>query len=90
MQNVGEGRRIEIFNGLYLCRIEVPSRWTGRSMKQLDFRRRYNLQALMVYRTAGLEKGDAPPGLFPDPDLKLIPGDKLLVLGDKEAIRKLQ
>jgi di/tricarboxylate transporter len=57
--------------------------WEGKTLKALDFRRRYGLSAIALKRLARSYRTDVG-------DLPLAMGDSLLVLGSLDKIRALQ
>ncbi|MBN1947302.1 MAG: chloride channel protein [Bradymonadales bacterium] len=91
METVTEGRTIEILGGLHLGEIEVPAAWVGKTLREADLRKNHQIEVVLVHRESGLANDlDGRPGMFPSPDLKLEPGDKLLVIGMREVIRAMK
>lgn len=66
------------------CVVSPRSRLAGRSVRELDFRRRYGVLVLAVHRRGGaiLERDFA--------NLQLEAGDTLLLQGEEHAIRRLE
>ncbi|MDO4314751.1 MAG: TrkA family potassium uptake protein [Oscillospiraceae bacterium] len=58
--------------------IETPEAWEGRTVAQVDVRRRYNVNIL------GVKNGDEIEPLL-DPEYRFRPDAHLIVAGDKEA-----
>jgi CIC family chloride channel protein len=90
IDTVAEGQSVEIMGGMHLGKIEIPASWSGKSLQQLDLRRKHGLEIVVIHREKDQTKPDQNPGLFPSADLKLQAGDKLLVLSTPENIRKRQ
>jgi trk system potassium uptake protein TrkA len=67
---------------IHLAEIKVTGRFTEKSLRDLDLRRKYNITALILKRN-----GDRPK-VITDPELRLREGDHLVVLGDPEDIVK--
>jgi trk system potassium uptake protein len=65
-----------------LAEIKVHGRFAGRTLRDLDLRRKHNITALILKRNA--EK----PKIITDPDLRLEENDYLVVLGDQADIFK--
>lgn len=88
IDSIGEGRTIEVMGGMFIGEIDIRSSWVSKTIKEIDIRNKYFLEILMVHRISE-QKDDIKerPGKFPAPDLVLMPGDKLLVLGSHEAIQ---
>ena len=71
-------------HGMQVARQQVPegSRWTGRTLSEIDFRNRFGLNVLAIRRA----------GQLLDEDLKRLPlksGDTLLVHGPPEGMARL-
>lgn len=91
LDSADESRSIEVLGGMYICEIDVPVSWIGKSIKEIDIRRKYELEILVVHHTSSdTEKNSSRPGEFPSPELILQPGDRLLVLGKQETIDKIR
>jgi chloride channel protein, CIC family len=91
LDSADESRSIEVLGGMYICEIETPVSWIGKSIKDIDIRRKYELEILVVHHTSSEpEKSSSRPGEFPSPELILQPGDRLLVLGKQETIDKIK
>ena len=58
--------------------IETPKEWEGRTVTEVDVRRRYNVNIL------GVKNGDEVEPLL-SPDYRFEPDAHLIVAGDKEA-----
>ena len=84
--NASTQRLRELTEELRLVEIVVGphSRLVGRSVRQLDFRRTYQVLVLALHRRGGdiLEKDFS--------GLALEPGDSLLLQGEEEAIQRLE
>ena len=61
--------------------LSVPERWAGRSILQLDLRKKYGINVLGVRRAGKLDMGVGP-------DTVLDREGSVLVLGRQEMIRK--
>ena len=64
--------------------VEVPQRWVGRTLREIDCRARYGVAVLVVHpRGQQDERGYE----LPDPDRPLEPGDVLVLAGTAEGLR---
>ena len=61
--------------------VAIPDEWIGRSVGELDIRRRYNINILAV-------KNEGEVSIAVSPNTVLIAGSTILVLGDYKAIQK--
>jgi len=64
--------------------IEVPQRWVGRSLRDIDCRARYGVAVLAVHPRG---QQDDRGYELPDPDRPLEPGDVLVLAGTAEGLR---
>ena len=91
IDSADESRSIEVLGGMHICEIDVPVSWIEKTIKEIDIRKKYELEILVVHHLGGdSEDKSNRPGEFPSPLLILQPGDKLLVLGKPETIGKIQ
>ena len=84
-------RRVQVVGDIMLAEVDVPSSLMGLTLGEADLRRRYGVEVLLIH-TPGVEQGnlEGRPGKLPGPDVRLEPGDKLLVMGTAEAIDSLR
>jgi trk system potassium uptake protein len=73
---------LAIDEDVQLAEIKVVARLAGRTLRDLDLRRKHNITALILKRNG--EK----PKIITDPELKLMDGDYLVVLGEQADIIK--
>lgn len=85
------GRTVEVVGDLHLGEIETPSALFGKTLAEAEIRRHFDLEVIMI-QTAHIDESciEGRPGKVPKADVKLEPGDRLLVMGTKEAIAKIQ
>jgi len=86
IDSIREGRIVEVFDGVYITEIEVPDSWIGKTVWEIELRKKHSLQALAVNRVINLHKSS---GIVPSPELKIIQNDKVLVIGDRDSIAKI-
>ena len=70
---------VKLTDDLHLAQIEAPPRLCGRQIGRIRFAERHDLRCL------GLLRGVVP--LPPDPEEELAPGDTLLLVGTRPAMR---
>ena len=79
---------IDLGDGHVLVELEVPPHAYGKTLPELDIRRRFHIQVVMLRRRLpGGEGRGAWKRWAPTPSDTLEPGDFLLVLGERENIR---
>lgn len=88
---VEAGRTVEVLGGLHLAEVEVPASLYGVTLADADLRRSRGVEVVMIQTPSAPEGGiEGRPGKFPSPEVRLEPGDRLLVLGSAEAIESLR
>ena len=83
------GRMVEVLGGVYLSEVEVPSSLAGKTLQEVDLRRAYGVEVVLIHGSDGAEPG-AEPGKLPSADVCLCAGDKILVMGTREAIQRVR
>ena len=72
------------FSDIYsIVEIQPLKSWIGQSMMELDLRKKYNMNVIAFIR--GKETM-----ITPDPNIKILENDKLLVVGEDKDILKLK
>lgn len=72
---------IELDNDHAMFEIPMPENWAGRSIGQLDIRRKYNINIIGVKKSGKLE-------LSLSPEMVLAAGETMLVLGRNKDLQK--
>ena len=72
---------IELDSDHAMFEIPVPENWAGRSIGQLDVRRKYNINIIGVKKNGKLE-------LSLSPEMVLVSGETMLVLGRNRDLQK--
>ena len=76
---------IDISDDYSIIEMNVPPRWDGHSIRELDVRARHGINILVV------KSGDGRTlSVVPSPDYVIRRGDVLVVIGSNEDIRKLK
>ncbi len=80
-----DGVPIEVVEGLFLLETEPPSRFINKKIIDLDIRKKYKVDVVMIRKksTSGKIKTVVPGG-----DYKFEDSDSLLILGDKKSVLK--
>lgn len=75
--------RIPLSESAALIEFEVPASFLGRSLEELEVRRRYRVHVIGYKRKMeGAAEGEETLHVAPKPDLQFQAGDRLLVLGE--------
>ncbi len=73
---------IELSPDYSIVEIAVPKRWIGKTLKELDVRRTYEVNV------AGIKEGEHVE-ITPDPDMPLRAGVILMLIGANEALERI-
>ncbi|MHB8996235.1 MAG: potassium channel family protein [Armatimonadota bacterium] len=77
---------IELGGDIDLAVLEVPKAFLGRTVRELELRTRYGVTLLAVRRVAS--EGE-PKVLVPNPDEPMLAGERLYLVGDQAAIKRI-
>lgn len=84
-------KTVKLSGDVHLHEIEIPRHLIGKTIRETDIRKRYQVQIVLIKRTGNEQSGHTPQAsIFPDPDYRFDSGDHLLVLGSDPALRKFQ
>ena len=72
---------IELDNDHSIFEVAVPDKWMGKTIIQIDARKKYGINIMAIKRDGKMNLNFAPETSF-------IPGDTILVLGDTKNIQK--
>jgi len=89
MVTAERARSVEIGERTVLLEMEAPSHFTGKRLKELDLRRRYDVQVMLVRRRVGDGSGARIEREIPGPEFELQRGDLLLLLGTPEGLKRM-
>ncbi len=81
MESVRGGGSVQVAGDLTLAEIDVPAAWVGYSLRGADPRRRHGVEVVLVQQQGGRH--------FPEAELVFAAGDRVLVLGTPQAVRRL-
>ena len=72
---------LSIDDNLKLIEVKVPEKFSGKTLMELDLRKKYNITALMI-------KKNGKTKLITNPQLKFEAGDEVIVAGEVGKIQK--
>jgi len=82
---------IELAEGFSLVEVDVPPAWCGRAINEIGLRANFHVNLVVIKRTDEAD-GDEPAREFvsmPRPETILETGDRLLLVGDNDAVKGL-
>ncbi len=83
-------KRIELMDGQVLSEIEVPGDFVNKSLQELDLRRRFGIEVILIKQNYDPEKKEARKVIPPHPGYRFHFGDSVLVMGPRQSLNKLR
>lgn len=74
---------IELSTSMSMLAMDVRPEWVGKSLMELNLRKKYSINVVAVIR-------DNSTSTLADPDMRLEPGMKLIVVADVSKLNKLK
>ncbi|MFB0518140.1 MAG: TrkA family potassium uptake protein [Acidobacteriota bacterium] len=84
---------IDIGEDLQIVELKAPASFIEKTVRELDLRRKYNIQVVVIKREAPKATGEMKSCynvVLPLPNEIIIPGDHLTVMGNHKALNKLK
>lgn len=73
---------IEMENNITILSIHVPPDWVGKSLIDIDVRKKYNITVVAIKRAGEML-------VNPRPDMQMEAQDMLVILGDTESVKRV-
>lgn len=84
-------REVELADDYRFVEIDIPDGFTGRSIEELQIRKKYGVEIILIKTLSENDKGFSQrPGIVPSADHVFSHGEKILVLGKSAGINKLK
>ncbi|ADR19307.1 potassium channel family protein [Calditerrivibrio nitroreducens] len=71
-----------MYDDAAVATVKVPSKFVGKSLKEIDLRNKYDVNAVTIRRN-GVSK------IIKNPDIVFEEGDEIVVIGDEDKIKNL-
>ena len=71
---------IQLDNNYSIYEIKIPKDWFGKTLAQIDIRKKYNVNILTIKRSGSV--------FIPSPDTQMAAGDIAFVIGESKEIQK--
>ncbi len=81
-------KQLKMMDGEILCEVEVPGRYVGKDLSQLDLRHKYGIEVILIKQNFNQETNESEKVFVPNPEYKFAYGDRLLIVGSDEAVNK--
>jgi CIC family chloride channel protein len=80
---------VRMGKGFLMIELDAPGAFLGRSIREIGVQSRFRAQILLLRRPTA-SGGDGPMELAPDPDTVIQRGDRLVVMGRSEDLKRLR
>ena len=71
---------IQLDNNYSIYELKIPKDWFGKTLSQIDIRKKYNINILTIKRSGTV--------FIPSPDTQMAAGDIAFVIGESKEIQK--
>ena len=71
---------IQLDNNYSIYELKIPKDWFGKTLSQIDIRKKYNINILTIKRSGSV--------FIPSPDTQMAAGDIAFVIGESKEIQK--
>ncbi len=71
---------IQLDNNYSIYELKIPKDWFGKTLAQIDIRKKYNINILTIKRSKSV--------FIPSPDTQMAAGDVAFVIGESKEIQK--
>ena len=85
---LGRTREVRVSDGFRLLETEAPASFHGKDLRSLELPTQHGLQVLLIRRNPS--HGANPEAVLPRANLVVRPGDRLILGGPPEAVRRFQ
>ncbi len=83
----GQQAKAHVFDQYHLLETEAPTVFLGKSLRELNLRNNYHVDALLVKKNV---RPGQPESLQPGGDYRIEMGDVLLLFGDKASLERIE
>ena len=90
MKSTSSPKHVHVIDDYYLCEIESPTTFIGKSLGELKVRAEYKVDILLIKKMQSSAVDSNNTGIQPNANYKIELGDKLLLFGEKESLNILE
>ena len=81
---------VELRDGQIMCEIEVPGRFVNKSLQDLNLRRRFGIEVILIKQSYDAEKNEKMKTTLPQPQYRFKFGDVILIMGPRVSLEKIR
>ncbi len=82
-------KKVEMMDGQILCEIEVPGEFVNKTLQELDLRKRFSIEVVLIRQSYHPKKKEKQNLIAPKPDYRFKLGDTILIMCPKESLKNL-
>jgi len=90
MKSTSTQKKVHIIDDYYLCEIESPHTFIGKTLSELNVRVEYKVDILLIKKMLSSAVDSKNTGIQPDANYEIELGDKLLLFGEKESLNIIE
>ncbi len=88
--SAGNFKKIKMENGQEMCEIEVPGDFVGKTLPELDIRKKYGVEVILIKQNFDDKDKEKHKVIPPNPKYRFYFGDTILIIGSPENIKKFE
>ena len=90
MKSTSSQKQVHVIDDYYLCEIESPNTFIGKTLRDLNVRSKYKVDILLIKKMQSSATDSKSTGIQPGANYRIEMGDKLLLFGEKESLNIIE
>ncbi|MFQ6069651.1 MAG: chloride channel protein [Candidatus Aminicenantales bacterium] len=83
-------KKIELVDGEILCEVEVSGEFVNKTLQELDLRKRFGIEVILIKQSYPLGKREKQNVISPKPDYRFKLGDTILIMCPKDGLKNIE
>lgn len=83
-------KKVKMVDGQILCEVEVPGKFVNKTLQELDLRKHFAIEVILIKQSYRLEKKEKQNVISPKPDYRFKLGDSILVMCPKDSLKNIE
>lgn len=83
-------KKIELVDGEILCEVEVSGEFVNKTLQELDLRKRFGIEVILIKQSYPLGKREKQNVISPKPDYRFKLGDTILIMCPKDDLKNIE
>lgn len=81
-------KKLKMLDGEVLCEVEVPGEFVGNNLSNLDLRKKYGIEVILIKQNFDKNSNESEKIFVPNSAYKFNYGDRILIIGKEDKIDK--